>query len=166
MDLDQFTAANAPTDSAEPFQRENSYTLDVDVDGTVMAKAGSMVAYTGDVSFTGKASAEGGLKGFLKEATTGEGTPIMAVEGEGHVYFADDGKKVQVVELGAGESITERIDRSPRVLELDEHRDTGAEMLSVHVDGEPLDDPRLLQPRHAVGDGGTGEPHLLADGTE
>ncbi|PHQ38793.1 hypothetical protein DJ69_09525, partial [Halorubrum persicum] len=74
MDLDQFTSENAPTDSAEPFQRENSYTLDVDVDGTVMAKAGSMIAYTGDISFTGKASAEGGLKGFLKEATTGEGT--------------------------------------------------------------------------------------------
>ena len=106
MNLDQFTAENAPTDSAEPFQRENSYTLDVEVAGTVMAKAGSMVAYTGDVSFTGKASAEGGITGFLKEAATGEGTPIMAVEGDGHVYFADDGKKVQVIELAAGESIT------------------------------------------------------------
>jgi len=106
MNLDQFTAENAPTASDETFQRENSYTLDVDVDGTVMAKAGSMVAYTGDISFTGKASAEGGITGFLKEAATGEGTPIMSVEGEGHVYFADDGKKVQVVELGAGESIT------------------------------------------------------------
>ena len=106
MNLDQFTAENAPTDSAEPFQRENSYTLDVEVAGTVMAKAGSMVAYTGDVSFTGKASAEGGIRGFLKEAATGEGTPIMAVEGDGHVYFADDGKKVQVIELDAGESIT------------------------------------------------------------
>ena len=106
MNLDEFTAANAPTDSAEPFQRENSYTLDVDVDGAVMAKAGSMVAFTGDVSFTGKASAEGGITGLLKEAATGEGTPIMAVEGQGHVYFADDGKKVQVIELDAGESIT------------------------------------------------------------
>ena len=106
MNLDEFTAANAPTDSAEPFQRENSYTLDVEVAGTVMAKAGSMVAYTGDVSFTGKASAEGGITGFLKEAATGEGTPIMAVEGDGHVYFADNGKKVQVIELDAGESIT------------------------------------------------------------
>jgi uncharacterized protein (AIM24 family) len=106
MNLDEFTDANAPTDSAEPFQRENSYTLDVEVAGTVMAKAGSMVAYTGDVSFTGKASAEGGISGFLKQAATGEGTPIMAVEGDGHVYFADDGKKVQVIELGAGESIT------------------------------------------------------------
>ncbi|WP_280588174.1 AIM24 family protein [Halorubrum sp. Boch-26] len=106
MNLDQFTAENAPTESAERFQRENSYTLDVDVDGTAMAKAGSMIAYTGDVSFTGKASAEGGITGFLKEAATGEGTPIMAVEGRGHVYFADGGKKVQVVELDADESIT------------------------------------------------------------
>jgi uncharacterized protein (AIM24 family) len=106
MNLEQFTTENAPTDSAEPFQRENSYTLDVEVAGTVMAKAGSMVAYTGDVSFTGKASAEGGITGFLKEAATGEGTPIMAVEGDGHVYFADDGKKVQVLELDADESIT------------------------------------------------------------
>jgi uncharacterized protein (AIM24 family) len=106
MNLAQFTAENAPTESAERFQRENSYTLDVDVDGTVMAKAGSMIAYTGDVSFTGKASAEGGITGFLKQAATGEGTPIMAVEGQGHVYFADDGKKVQVIELDAGESIT------------------------------------------------------------
>jgi uncharacterized protein (AIM24 family) len=106
MNLDQFTAENAPTDSAEPFQRENSYTLDVDVDETVMAKAGSMVAYTGDLTFTGKASAEGGIKGFLKEATSGEGTPIMAIEGQGHAYLADAGKKVQVVELDADESIT------------------------------------------------------------
>ncbi|WP_128905467.1 AIM24 family protein [Halorubrum amylolyticum] len=106
MNLDQFAAENAPTASDEPFQCENSYTLDVDVDGTAMAKAGSMVAYTGDLSFTGKASAEGGIKGFLKEATTGEGTPIMSVEGEGHAYLADAGKKVQVVELGADESIT------------------------------------------------------------
>ncbi|MFD1572372.1 AIM24 family protein [Halorubrum laminariae] len=106
MNLDQFTAANASTESADPFERENSYTLDVAVDGTVMAKAGSMIAYTGDISFTGKASAEGGITGLLKEAATGEGTPIMAVEGQGHVYFADGGKKVQVVELDAGESIT------------------------------------------------------------
>jgi uncharacterized protein (AIM24 family) len=65
-----------------------------------------MVAYTGDLSFTGKASAEGGITGFLKEAATGEGTPVMTVEGDGHVYLADHEKKVQVLELGADDSIT------------------------------------------------------------
>jgi len=106
MDIDQFKSEHVPTESDETFQLENSYTLDVAVDGSVMAKAGSMVAYTGDLSFTGRASAEGGIKGFLKEAATGEGTPVMAVEGEGHVYLADHGKKVQVLELGADDSIT------------------------------------------------------------
>ncbi|WP_049986066.1 AIM24 family protein [Halobellus rufus] len=106
MNVEQFKSEHVPTESAEPFQLENSYTLDVAVDGSVMAKAGSMIAYSGDLSFTGRASAEGGIRGFLKEAATGEGTPVMSVEGSGHVYFADHGKKVQVLELGADDSIT------------------------------------------------------------
>lgn len=53
MDIDQFKSQHAPTDSDDTFQLENSYTLDVAVDGSVMAKAGSMIAYTGDLSFTG-----------------------------------------------------------------------------------------------------------------
>jgi uncharacterized protein (AIM24 family) len=65
-----------------------------------------MIAYTGDLSFTGRASAEGGITGFLKEAATGEGTPVMTVEGTGHVYLADSQKKVQVLELGAEDDIT------------------------------------------------------------
>jgi uncharacterized protein (AIM24 family) len=106
MDLDQFAAEHVPAESDEPFQRENSYTLDVAVDGSVMAKVGSMIAYTGDLAFTGKASAEGGITGFLKEAATGEGTPVMTVEGRGHAYLADQGKKIQVLELDADESVT------------------------------------------------------------
>ncbi|MFB6165836.1 MAG: AIM24 family protein [Haloarculaceae archaeon] len=106
MNVDEFKAEHAQTDSEESFQRENAYTLDVTVDGTVLAKAGSMVAYTGDLSFTGKASAEGGITGFLKQAATGEGTPVMAIEGQGHVYLADREKKVQVLTLEEGESIT------------------------------------------------------------
>jgi uncharacterized protein (AIM24 family) len=106
MDIDQFKSRHAPTDSDDTFQLENSYTLDVAVDGSVMAKAGSMIAYTGELSFTGQATPEGGLAGFLKEAATGEGTPIMNVEGDGHVYLADHEKKVQIIHLGAGDSLT------------------------------------------------------------
>jgi len=106
MDIDQFTAEYAPTTATAQFQLENSYTLDVTVDGSVMAKAGSMIAFTGDLSFTGQASAEGGITGFIKEAATGEGTPVMTVEGEGHVYLADREKKVQILELAATDSIT------------------------------------------------------------
>jgi uncharacterized protein (AIM24 family) len=106
MDVDQFKRENAPTESDEQFQLENSYTLDVAVEGSIIAKAGSMISYTGNLSFTGQASAEGGITGMIKEAATSEGTPVMNVEGTGHVYLADNKKKVQVLELGQGESIT------------------------------------------------------------
>ncbi len=106
MDTAQFRSEHAPDESAETFELENSYTLDVEVDGRILAKAGSMVAYTGDLSFTGKASAEGGITGFLKEAATGEGTPVMVVEGQGHAYLSDREKKVQILDLAEGESLT------------------------------------------------------------
>jgi uncharacterized protein (AIM24 family) len=106
MELEEFRSSNAATDSDETFQKENSYTLDVAVDGEVMAKAGSMIGNTGDLSFTGKASAEGGITGFIKEKATGEGTPVMTIEGTGHAYLADGGKKVIVLDLDRGEEIT------------------------------------------------------------
>ena len=106
MDVSQFTSEHGPTDSDEQFQLENKYLLEVAVDGSVITKAGSMVAFTGDLSFTGSASAEGGITGFLKEAATGEGTPVMTVEGHGDVYLADQQKKIQVLHLGADDAIT------------------------------------------------------------
>jgi len=106
MDLESFVSANAPSEGRAQFELENSKLLDIDVEGSVMVKAGSMIAYDGEITFTGKSSAEGGLSGFVKEAVTSEGTPIMEAEGQGHVYVADQGKKVQPLQLDAGESIT------------------------------------------------------------
>jgi uncharacterized protein (AIM24 family) len=106
MDLDEFTAANAPKDGGDAFQKENSKLLDITVDDSVMVKAGSMVAYTGDLTFTGKSSAEGGITGMVKEAVSSEGTPIMEAEGSGHLYVAEQEKKVQVLSLDADEGIS------------------------------------------------------------
>jgi uncharacterized protein (AIM24 family) len=106
MDLEEFTESNAPADGRDGFQKENNRLLNVPLDGTAMIKAGSMVAYTGDVTFTGKSSAEGGLTGIVKEAVTGEGTPIMEAEGQGQLYVAEQSKKVQVLDLDEGESLS------------------------------------------------------------
>ncbi|WP_254766616.1 AIM24 family protein [Salinilacihabitans rarus] len=106
MKLDEFADANAPKDGTGRFQLESDKLLDVALDGSAMLKAGSMVGHTGDVSFTGKSSAEGGLTGFLKQKVTSEGTPIMEASGAGHVYVADQGKKIQILELAAGESLS------------------------------------------------------------
>ena len=106
MDLQSFVTSNAPSEGRARFELENSKLLDINVEGSVMVKAGSMIAYDGEITFTGKSSAEGGISGFVKEAVTSEGTPIMEAEGQGHVYVADQGKKVQPLQLDAGESIT------------------------------------------------------------
>jgi uncharacterized protein (AIM24 family) len=106
MDLQEFTESNATVDGGDGFQKENNRLLNIPVDGTVMVKAGSMVAYTGDITFTGKSSAEGGITGLVKEAVSGEGTPVMEAEGNGNLYIAEDGKKVQVLDLDEGDSIS------------------------------------------------------------
>jgi uncharacterized protein (AIM24 family) len=106
MDLDEFTQSNAPTASHDGFAKSNNRLLEIPVDGTAMIKAGSMIGYTGEMTFTGKSSAEGGLTGFVKEAVTSEGTPIMEAEGSGRLYVADRGKKVQILDLDAEESIS------------------------------------------------------------
>ncbi|RLM63668.1 MULTISPECIES: AIM24 family protein [Halorubrum] len=106
MNLDEFVDANAPEGSSDGFRKVNKRLLEIPFEGTVMVKAGSMIAYTGDVTFTGKSSAEGGIAGFVKDAVSGEGTPIMEAEGSGTLYVAEQGKKVQILSLDADESIS------------------------------------------------------------
>lgn len=106
MDIQEFTRANAPDAGGDAFQLENDKLLDVAVDGSVLAKTETMVAYTGDISFTGKSSAEGGITGYLKEKASSEGTPVMVAEGTGHLYLADQAKDVQVLDLQAGDAIS------------------------------------------------------------
>ncbi|WP_053948301.1 AIM24 family protein [Halolamina sediminis] len=106
MQLDEFVDANAPESSGDSFRKVNKRLLEIPFDGITMVKAGSMIAYTGNVTFTGKSSAEGGLAGFVKDAVSGEGTPIMEAEGSGTLYVADQGKKVQILSLDADESIS------------------------------------------------------------
>lgn len=106
MKLDEFVSTNAPGEDSAQFELENSKLLDIAVEESVMTKAGAMVAYEGDLTFTGRSSAEGGLTGFIKEQVTSEGTPVMEVEGQGHVYVADQEKRVQLLSLGDDEAIS------------------------------------------------------------
>ncbi|EMA08851.1 Uncharacterized conserved protein, AIM24 family [Haloarcula vallismortis] len=106
MELNDFVSQNAPDESQARFELESSKLLDIDVDGTVLTKAGAMVAYEGNLTFTGKSSAEGGLTGFIKDQVSSEGTPVMEVEGDGHVYIADQGKKVQILSLDESEALS------------------------------------------------------------
>lgn len=104
MDLEEFTEKHAPKGGGKLFQLENSKLLDIDFDGVVMAKAGSMIGYTGTMSFERKSA--GGVKGFLKKSVTGEGAVMMEAEGRGHLYLADQEKKIQLFDLHEDEEIS------------------------------------------------------------
>jgi uncharacterized protein (AIM24 family) len=83
----------------EPFELENPYLLEVNLDGRVWAKLGAMIGYLGNVKFEREGVMEGGLTKMFKKAVTGESNPMMKAEGQGRVYFADAGKKVRILYL-------------------------------------------------------------------
>lgn len=98
--IEAFVAATAQDESArDSFQLENPYVLELNLDGRVWAKLGSMVAYTGGVKFTREGVMEHGVGRMLKKMVTGEGTTLMKAEGRGRVYLADRGKRVQILHL-------------------------------------------------------------------
>ena len=105
MNLDEFVDSHEPGETGKTFELESSKMLDIALDGNIMSKAGSMIGYTGDIAFERK-SAGGGLKGMFKKRVTGEGGVMMQASGHGHLYLADAGKEVQILELDASDEIS------------------------------------------------------------
>jgi uncharacterized protein (AIM24 family) len=77
-------------------QVQNRRMLRVRVTEPFMARQGSMVAYQGNVTF---AYQGGGAGRVIKKALTGEGLPLMRVEGQGDVFIADTAKHVHLLHL-------------------------------------------------------------------
>jgi uncharacterized protein (AIM24 family) len=65
---------------------------------SIQAKLGSMVAYQGDVRFEHQG---GGLGRFFKKALTGEGVKLMAANGVGDLFLAQDARKIMVIDLNS-----------------------------------------------------------------
>ncbi|MFN9548053.1 MAG: AIM24 family protein [Cyanobacteriota bacterium] len=98
--IENFLQSTAQQDAkAEPFELENPHLLEVNLDGRVWTKAGAMIAYLGDVSFSREGLLEHGMGKLLKRMVTGEGTSLMKAEGRGRVYLADRGKKIRILRL-------------------------------------------------------------------
>ena len=81
------------------FELETERLLDINLNGTVWIKMGSMVAYTGDVKFVREGIVEQGLGNLLKKAVSGEGTRLTKATGRGSVFCADEGKKITILQL-------------------------------------------------------------------
>ena len=86
------------TTSEYAFALQNSKLLKVSLDQvTIQAKAGSMVAYQGDVAFEHAGS--GGMSRMFKKAVTGEGTKLMKMSGSGEVFLADGAQEIHLIQL-------------------------------------------------------------------
>jgi uncharacterized protein (AIM24 family) len=89
------------------FRRSGNRVLEIDLHGggTVRAATGSMIAYTGEVSFRNAGLGGGdGLRAAIKRRATGESVALMQCSGTGTVWFAKDAMDVVVVEL-AGDTL-------------------------------------------------------------
>ena len=86
------------------FELETERMLELNLNGSVWTKMGSMISYRGNVKFTREGIMEQGVGNLLKKAVSGEGARLTKAEGRGKVYLADSGKKITILEL-QGESI-------------------------------------------------------------
>ena len=81
------------------FELESDRLLEINLNGMVWTKAGSMVAYTGDMKFTREGIFEHGLAKLVKKTISGEGAKLTKADGRGTLYLADSGKKISIINL-------------------------------------------------------------------
>jgi uncharacterized protein (AIM24 family) len=90
-------------ETGEGFTIQNPRLVKIELSETnVFARAGSMVAYQGDVHFEHKG---GGLSRLLKKAATGESLRLMEASGSGELFLAHRAMLVHVLKL-ENDSIT------------------------------------------------------------
>src|SRR5687767_3944225 len=94
---------NLEATSGDAYALQNSRMLRVALDGEVMARQGSMVAFQGEIDFEYQGA--GGIGRFIKKALTGEGVPLMRCHGKGDVFFANFAAEVHLVRL-EGEALS------------------------------------------------------------
>ncbi|RYG58827.1 AIM24 family protein, partial [bacterium] len=83
-----------------PFSLKNPRLLQVDLSGqSILARAGSMVAYDGQIKFDKAIIGNEGVFGALKRKATGEGMALMTTSGKGTVYFAQNGAEILIIPL-------------------------------------------------------------------
>lgn len=81
------------------FELESPRFLEVNLNGRMNTKTGSMVAYQGNIRFKREGMLDQGIGNLLKKAVSGEGMRLTYAEGQGKLYLADQGKKIILLNL-------------------------------------------------------------------
>lgn len=86
--------------SRESFALQSERILEIDLNGEIWSKMGSMISYQGSIQFERERILEHGLGRALKKSFTTEGQELMKATGEGKLFLADQGKRITILELG------------------------------------------------------------------
>ncbi|MCS3923656.1 AIM24 family protein [Methanosalsum natronophilum] len=98
--IDQFVnATEKSSNDGERVRLEKERFLEIDLEGSIWTKMGSMVCYYGNIKFTREGVLEHGISKLVKKTLTGEGMSLTKAEGTGKLFLADAGKKVSVLYL-------------------------------------------------------------------
>ncbi|GHB81230.1 hypothetical protein GCM10010347_60060 [Streptomyces cirratus] len=104
MKSDLFASENLVQPSAVAgMTLQNAKSVKYTVNGEMLARQGSMVAFRGNLQFERKGQ---GIGGMLKRAVTGEGLPLMSVRGQGEAWFAHQAANCFIVEFEPGDALT------------------------------------------------------------
>ncbi|MGW5847748.1 AIM24 family protein [Streptomyces sp. NPDC055254] len=104
MKSDLFASENLAQAPAAPgMTLQNAKSVKYTVNGEMLARQGSMIAFRGDLQFERKGQ---GIGGMLKRAVTGEGLALMAVRGQGEAWFAHQGGNCFVIDFEPGDALT------------------------------------------------------------
>ncbi|KGP91045.1 hypothetical protein N780_17430 [Pontibacillus chungwhensis BH030062] len=104
--IDEFIRQTKQDESENDyFELETPRMLEVNLNGDVWAKMGSMISYNGSIRFEREGILEHGIGKMFKKAFSGEGASLMKADGNGKLYLADQGKKITILHLN-NEAIT------------------------------------------------------------
>ncbi|MFJ9078923.1 AIM24 family protein [Streptomyces sp. NPDC102278] len=104
MKSDLFASENLAQPAAVPgMTLQNAKSVKYVVNGEMLARQGSMVAFRGNLQFERKGQ---GIGGMLKRAVTGEGLALMSVRGQGEAWFAHQANNCFIVDFEPGDALT------------------------------------------------------------
>ncbi|WP_280246122.1 AIM24 family protein [Nocardia abscessus] len=103
MQSELFAPSHAEVTGAG-IQKQGGKMIKVAVNGEVMARAGSMVAYQGELQF--HALGAGGIGRAIQQRLTGEGVPLMKVTGRGDLFVANGAADVHTIDLDGSDGLT------------------------------------------------------------
>ncbi|MEV0094615.1 AIM24 family protein [Streptomyces sp. NPDC050738] len=104
MKSDLFSTDNMAQQAVAPgMTLQNAKSIKYAINGEMLARQGSMIAYRGNLQFERKGQ---GIGGMLKRAVTGEGLALMAVTGQGEAWFAQEAANCFIVDVEPGDALT------------------------------------------------------------